>query len=699
MGIIEGFVLSIIASIGTTSVLASNLLYIGLMGAAAIGGSYLLGAVQSLFVQKPSVPKPEDGSYNLKQNVPSLAYVYGTVKKGGDYIFLEEAEGSAFHIIVWCARRINGFTTHYLHDKPVTLDGAGYVTAPANFAPDYVRIRTRVGLDASTAYAEVVAAFASIWGSDCRGDGLASVMMVCKTAPQSAYLTVYPNQMPEHTAIGEGALLYDPRKDSTQPGGSGAHRVDDPNTWAFDRSLALFRLDYLTKPYGGKLTYADMYMPDWMNAANVADQTVINRSGGAEKRYHGGLWFRANNDPIEVGRQIDDAGEMVIYERADGLIGVHAGEFVEPTVRLTQDDIFAIKVDKNRRKNATVLAVRGRYVNRQNDYNTEDAAIYGMPYGIDDDSTERTQTIDNVCIQSHNHCQRKQKLKFVRANARRVTVTADYRAAKGAAYSRFVRIHYPSRGLAEAVIEVIGNVTRDLRAMRISFSGILVSPSLYDFDAATEEGAPGEIIEPAPDEGVPDAVNVTIEIRTEVVAGGGTAAFALATWDIVNASLTYELEWEPLDLSGPPRSSFSTAGQTQVRSQYLADGETYHFRLRPWGGGSAGAWTDYETLTATADPVAPAVVTGAGIVGGAGQATFSWNAPNSPNYFAARLYLNTFNNMTGATLAATEYGAPAAADSRTVGGLSAGVLYGFIVAINASGVAAAAVPTGPVTIT
>ncbi|QFI65799.1 hypothetical protein [Sinorhizobium alkalisoli] len=698
MGIIETFVLSVIATIGTTSVLVSNILYLGLYAGIGLGASYLAGQVSRLFVQKPSVPKPEDGSFNLKQNVPSLPIVYGTVKKGSDYVFLEEKSGTAYHILVWCGRRINNFTQHYLHDEKVTVNGSGVVTSPSHFGSN-VTILSRRGLNAETAYAPVVSAFPTIWSNNHRGDGLASVMMSCRTVSQNDYLDVYPSQMPEHSAAGEGALLYDPRKDSTQAGGSGSHRYDNPNTWEFSRNLALIRLDHLTKPYGGKLSYADMYMPDWMNAADVCDELVTNRSSATEPRYHGGIWFRANNDATEVGRNIDEAAELVVYERPDGLIGVHAGEYVAPTVRLTQSDIFAISVDKNRRKAATVLAVRGRYVNRSNDYVTEDAALYGDPYGIVDDDSERTRTFDNICIQSHNHCQRKQKLTYTRANARRVQITADYRAAKGVTYSRFVRVHWPSRGLAEAIIEITSGVTRDLRNMRISFAGILVSSSLYDFNAATEEGEPGAVIEPAPDSGVPIPVNFSVSIETEVVSGGSTAAYGLATWDFVDDSLIYELEWEPTDGSEPARSAFSTAGQIEVRSSYLADGKEYKFRLRAWGGGSKSAFTAYQTLTATADPVAPGPVTGASLTGGAGEAEFDWMAPNSANYFASRLYLNTVNDFATATLVATEYGAAAANDARTVTGLSAGTYYGFIEAINSSGVAATEVAAGSAIVT
>jgi hypothetical protein len=45
-----------------------------------------------------------------------------------------------------------------------------------------------------------------------------------------------------------------------------------------------------------------MYLPDWIAAADVCDETVTNRDEGEEPRYWGGLWFRYENDPVEIGR-------------------------------------------------------------------------------------------------------------------------------------------------------------------------------------------------------------------------------------------------------------------------------------------------------------------------------------------------------------------------------------------------------------
>lgn len=692
MGIIETIAL-IVSSIATTTV-AATALYLGTYAAIGLGLAY----ASTLFVEKPKVPKPEDGSYNLKQNVPSLPFVYGRVKKGGDYVFLEERDGYAYHIIVWCGRRISGFVQHYGHDNPLTINGSGEVTSHYVRGPEeYVIISTRVGLDAETAYADVASAFSPAWTSQHRGDGLATVRMSCKTPQDKYYMEVFPNQMPEHSAIGDGMLLYDPRKDSTV-GGSGSHRWWDHNSWEFSTNLALMRLDHLAQPFGGKLGYERLYMPEWIQAANVCDQVVTNRTGGLELRYHGGMWFRANTDPVDVGRTLDEAGELVVYERNDGLIGVHAGQFVTPDVRLTQEHMFGIEVDKNKRLSSTVLAVRGRYQNPSNNYNTEDAAIYGDPYG-EIDETERTKTFDNAAVQSHNHCQRKQKLTFIRANARRVTITADYSAAKNCAYRRFIRVHYPSRGLVEATIEITSTVSLDLRNMRVSFSGIVVPTDLYAFNAATEEGSPGNTIPVIVGGGVPVPAGFTVSVQTEVVTGGSTAAFLRGQWTSGSDALRYEMEFERTSGSTGVQSVYAADGESFVRSGYLVDGQQYRVRLRAWGGGTPSAWTDYQLVTAVADPTAPGVVTGASVTGGSGQGSFSWVAPNSPNYAAVRIYINTSNTFSGATLVATEYGPPNIADGRIVTGLTAGVKYGFLTSINASGIASAPVSAGSFTVT
>lgn len=664
--------------VAATAAVSGAVVYGGLAAAAYLASSaFSPGSTQSQ-QQQPSAPKPEDGKFNLKQSVPPLVYVLGKVKKAGDYAFLEETGGIAYHITVLAAHKINGFVSHWLHDEEAALDGSGNVTSPGHFNSQ-VTIATRLGAAASTAYSAVVSAFPSIWTSAHRGDGLATVMMYARSVAAEEIQTTYPSGMPQHQAIIEGhAEIYDPRTE----------------TYGYTTNFALFRLWHLTSPVGGKLTLDNMYLPDWEDAADVCDQDILNRAGGTEKRYHGGMWFRANNNPVDIGRVMDQAAELVVYERADGKIGVHGGEYVAPDVRLTANEIVSLNYDANRRIGTSVLAVRGRYTDPEKGYNTTDAAIYGVPYPSDD---ERTKTVENSAVQKHNHIARLQKIAYIRANAPRVRIVAHFEQARNVPYRRFVTVHLPPK-MTEAVVEITGRPTLSLRNLTYTFDGIIVPPDLYEFNAATEEGVPGSNVIPVERDAIPLPADFVVTIATESVGGGSTAAYAAATFTFQNATFQYEMEWEPT-AGGAKQSVQGNAGETAIRSTYLADGVQYKFRARTWAVGAPSQWSSYQTLTATADPVAPGVATGVSGAGGAGQITFNWTAPNSANYVGARLYWNTTNTMVGATLGGTEYGAPSAADSRIITGISAGTRYGFVVAINGSGIEAAPVATGAQTVT
>jgi hypothetical protein len=627
------FAALIVSSLATT-VVGANLLYLGTLAVGYAGLAYGAALLQGLFVDKPTVPKPEDGNYNLKQSVPSLAIVLGRRKKGSDYAALEEKNGTAYHLLIAAGHRIQGFVEHYLHDEQVTLDVDGGVLTPGHFNTDghnFVKIQTRLGLDAETAYANLVTAFPGIFTDDHRGDGLASVLVSCESVNADDYLGVYPNQMPQHSSVIDGALIFDPRDPE--------HVAGDEDTYSFAQNLALLRAHQITNPWGGKLNLSDLYLPEWSHAADICDQPVMNRAGETEPSYHGGIWFRANNDQVQVGRLLDQAAELVVYERPDGLIGVHAGEFVEPDIRLTEDDIHRLTFKANRSEAATVLAVRGRFVDPESRYNTVDAAIWGDPYVGED--TERTRTLDNQVIERHNHAQRLQKITMIRANAPRVSILATYQAAKNIGYRRFIRVHAPPQ-LNEAIVEITSTPTFSFRNLTVEFTGIVVPEDLYAFNAAAEEGEPPTVPEMVVSSGVPVPTGFAVTINREVVSGGDEASFAVATWTHVSNSLLYEFEWQPT--SGPNQTALSTTskpGESTARSGYLADGIQHRFRLRAWSNGAKSEWTDYLFETPVSDPIAPVALASFAISGDStqlGRATLSFSTANDTHLKRIALY-------------------------------------------------------------
>ncbi|WSG73092.1 hypothetical protein U8P80_16275 [Rhizobium beringeri] len=73
--------LPLIVSSAATTVAAANALYLGTAALLYGGIAFGAAALSKALTPKPSVPKPEDGTYNLKQSVPPLPIVLGRVKK------------------------------------------------------------------------------------------------------------------------------------------------------------------------------------------------------------------------------------------------------------------------------------------------------------------------------------------------------------------------------------------------------------------------------------------------------------------------------------------------------------------------------------------------------------------------------------------------------------------------------------------
>lgn len=255
--------------------------------------------------------------------------------------------------------------------------------------------------------------------------------------------------------------------------------------------------------------------------------------------------------------------------------------------------------------------------------------------------------------------QRLQKLAFIRANAARITVKIPYDGdspTRNVTYRRFVRIHYPQRGLDEAVVEIMDRPKLRLRELTIEFDGIVVPSTLYSFIASIEEGVPGGAIKSVTPGVIPVPTGFAVAIGAETLAGSQPTAFALGSWDFLSTALTYELEYQLNDLSEPPRSAMSKPGDVEARTQHLKDGAVYRFRLRTWSNDVASDWTAYETATASADTSALGQPFNFNSSKAGSNVTLTWINPNSPNLYRMVLYRNSVNNFGTASPIYSAYG-------------------------------------------
>jgi hypothetical protein len=141
-------------------------------------------------------------------------------------------------VVYSCCGPVEGLENVLLDYTPVTFSGtsaSGYYSGW--FWRDY-QLGARPEADALSPQFSG----APDWGSDYKLSSFAAIGYSLKWDKDGKR---FPGgQMPTIGAVWEGVKVYDPRLDTTYPGGSGAHRIADENTWEYSRNPALHALAY-----------------------------------------------------------------------------------------------------------------------------------------------------------------------------------------------------------------------------------------------------------------------------------------------------------------------------------------------------------------------------------------------------------------------------------------------------------------------
>ncbi len=189
------------------------------------------------------------------------------------------------------------------------------------------------------------------------------------------------------TIIGRGAKLYDPRRDSTIPGGSGPMRWNDQSTWRYTaddgtvigENLPLQILRVLLgwrirNPVTGVMKLATgsgvpgkrIAFGSFQIAANLADESVNRAAGGTEPRYHGAAVVSEGDDPKTTqdmlcaaccGRFRDTGGKLSLVIAHNDLAAAATDD------GLNDDDVVGgFSWDPDPSLEQTPNVVRGKYV-------------------------------------------------------------------------------------------------------------------------------------------------------------------------------------------------------------------------------------------------------------------------------------------------------------------------------------------------
>lgn len=189
------------------------------------------------------------------------------------------------------------------------------------------------------------------WGAASKLSGHAAFLWTLKFDTKGKKYTSGP---PLPGVIAKGVKVYDPRLDSTYPGGSGTHRVDDEATWEWSDNPWLHGLTWaLGRHQNGKRVLGvgvpvdGIDVPAYVEAANVADANewpvggvvystddkwnvlkLFAQAGGGEPTRSGALVSCIVNTPrvaldtIRAGDIVGDASVAATQSRRERINGV-----------------------------------------------------------------------------------------------------------------------------------------------------------------------------------------------------------------------------------------------------------------------------------------------------------------------------------------------------------------------------------------
>ena len=257
------------------------------------------------------------------------------------------------------------------------------------------------------------------------------------------------------TVIGRGAKLYDPRRDSTVPGGNGPMRADDQSTWRFvtddgvtigeNLPLQILRVALggrIRNPLTGEMRLATgsgvpkrrINMASFIVAANLADERVNRSAGGTEPRYHGACVLSEGDEPRTWFDMLCTACNARFRDTGGKLsIDIAHNDFASAATDdgLTTDDVVGPhRWEPDASLEAIPNIVRGKYV---------DASAPSLYQLIDYpeiriaslDGVDRILSLDLGAVESVSHAQRVGKQVLQRKQyPRTFTAPFDIRAWK-----------------------------------------------------------------------------------------------------------------------------------------------------------------------------------------------------------------------------------------------------------------------------
>lgn len=389
-----------------------------LTGAALIGGSMLthflvttaIGAAINALTPKPSAlsTAAAAGGYTVTQtsSVADHQIVYGKTKVAGVRVFDSTTGGSnetLHRVLAFTGHEIESFEEIYLNDELVTLDGSGNVTSPSRYN-GYVTIKKHLGSPDQLADSTLVAAVPE-WTTSHRLRGI-SYLYVQLQFNQD----VFPNGVPEVTAVIKGKKVYDPRTTTT--------------AWSDNPALCI--RDYIiNSTYGLGESTDNIDETLFITAANVCDYyNYPTLSGSARYTINGS--FTTAAAPYDLLQSLlSSMGGLAWY--AQGKWRIKPAYWTNSVVSFNEDDLrssVAVSTRHSRRDNFNT--VNGVWKGAESNWQVTDFPPVKNNDFIIADNNQELSTDLNLAFTSDVGMARRIANIYLERNRQQLTVMASF---------------------------------------------------------------------------------------------------------------------------------------------------------------------------------------------------------------------------------------------------------------------------------
>lgn len=307
----------------------------------------------------------------------------------------------------------------------------------------------------------------------------------------------FAGAVPQLGAIWQGVKVYDPRLDSTRPGGSGSHRIDNEATWTYSQNPALHALAYAYGRYkSGKKIFGIGLPADAILIANFTAWANVCTANGWKV---GGVIFEPGDRWANLKRIMAAGSAEPIF--AGGALSVKYDAPRVSLVTITSEDMAdtdgRVRAMQTWRDRINTIVPKYRSSLHKWEY-VESAAIVGASY-LAEDGEEKIDTYQVDLCQDKNQAAQLAAYKLV--NGRElspieITLKPEFRFYRP---GDMVTINEPELGLINQDCVIIRRVV-DPQNFSVQFTLMSETAAKHDFALGRTGTAPPTPTLVAPEE-------------------------------------------------------------------------------------------------------------------------------------------------------------------------------------------------------